>query len=439
MSRLDSPNEEFLWERYQNLKKKERYLKVINDFTFNLHDLYTIEEIVWGIAKNVIAQIGFPDCVVYLVDEEQNLLVQKAAHGSKNPEKFDIYNPITIPIGEGIVGTVAATGIAEIIQDTRKDSRYIEDDALRLSEIAVPISYEDKVIGVIDSEHPNPHFYTEEHLEILKTIASLSATKIMHARALDEIASYQNELEKQISLKTSELEETVRNLKRSNYDLEQFAYAASHDMKEPLRTISNYLQLIQRREGDKLSAETTEYLDFAIDGAKRMNTLLSGLLAYSRLKNSDFEWAEIDLNDVIENITANLYATIKKNNAVVNGENLHTIRGNRTQIIQLFQNLIANAIKFHKEGEPPCIKITSTAADKHIIVRVEDKGIGIEPDYHDKIFSLFSRLNPIGTYEGSGIGLALCKRIMDYHGGKISVSSEKDKGTIFILSFSVVS
>lgn len=188
------------------LKQQERYLKVINNFALVLIDAKTTNEIVWLVAKNAIAQLGYVDCVIYLYDEDERVLVQKAAHGPKNPVALDIYNPIKLKIGEGVVGSVAQTGIGEIINDTSMDKRYVIDDDMRLSEIAVPITYNKKIIGVIDSEHPEKNFYPPEDLDILTTIANMTATKLIQANHSEELKIYQAKLEQLVLERTSELE-----------------------------------------------------------------------------------------------------------------------------------------------------------------------------------------------------------------------------------------
>jgi len=420
--------------QYNKLAEKERQLEIVNDFILELTSKIGIEEIVWCIAKKVVARLGFVDCVVYLYDEERNVLVQKAAHGPKNPIEFDIKNPILIPLGQGIVGTVAVKKQGEIVSDTRKDSRYIIDDDYRLSEIAVPIYFEEKIIGVIDSEHPEAGFYTEEHFKLLNSIAAISAVKIMHAYGLKKIQDYQKNLEQKVAEKTRELQETIAKLKKSNEDLESFAYAASHDLQEPIRTISSYLQLIKKREPN-LSEESKEFMDFAVDGSLRMKKLLDGLLAYSRLKNINKEFQDINICEVVECVKANLKSSIEEAGAQILYASLGAIKGDRTQILQLFQNLISNALKFKKEGESPIIEILMTENEMEVVYEIKDNGIGISPEFFDKVFNLFSRLNTIDKYTGSGIGLALCKKIMENHGGSIDVKSEMGKGTSFFISF----
>lgn len=438
MGRLNKnmTNKNNLNNEYKRLKRKEAYLEIINGFTLSMLEAQSIEEVVWAIAKNVVAKMGFVDCVVYLVENGE--LIQKAAHGAKNPIQMDILNPIIIPFGKGVVGTVAKTGIAEIVSNTENDERYIVDDKRRLSEITIPIKYKGVIIGVIDSEHPEANFYTEEHKEILTTVAAISATKIMHAQALEHLKSYQVNLQKEIELKTAELQQTVINLKRSNFDLEQFAYAVSHDLKEPLRTITSYLQLLDRDKESEFSEQGKEFLAFTLTGSKRMGKLLDGLLEYSRLKQNNSMNKVVNVNDVVSMAEDNLLDLIKRKEAKVEYTNLPNIHGNFIQIIQLFQNLIANAIKFHKEEVLPIVRIDFEIKEKMAVFSVADNGIGIEDQFVDRIFGLFNQLNSRQKFEGSGIGLALCKRIVEYHGGEIWVESEYGIGTTFRFSLPII-
>lgn len=167
------------------------------------------EDILWDLAKNCISKLGFVDCVIYLIDEEENLLVQKAAYGPKNPKDFTLYQPVAIPLGDGITGNVAKTGEAELVLDTSKDPRYIEDDDNRLSEICVPIAFEDTLYGVIDCEHPEKGFFTERHLKMLTSIASICAIKIKSVRANQELIKKQ---EKLFQLKEEMLELKLKTL-----------------------------------------------------------------------------------------------------------------------------------------------------------------------------------------------------------------------------------
>jgi serine phosphatase RsbU (regulator of sigma subunit) len=204
---------------HHRLSTTEDRLAVINRFASLVLDTSSQEEVVWLIAKNAIADLGFVDCVVYLKDSSKKYLYQAAAHGPKNPVALDIYNPITIEIGQGIVGTVALTGLAEVVGNTALDDRYIVDDDMRLSEIAVPIKQGSEVIGVIDSEHPEAHFYTEADLEILTTIASMAASKLVQLNYLNELQKHTDELEHLVEKRTRQLKSSLQELEKQKQEL----------------------------------------------------------------------------------------------------------------------------------------------------------------------------------------------------------------------------
>jgi PAS domain S-box-containing protein len=222
-------------------------------------------------------------------------------------------------------------------------------------------------------------------------------------------------------------------LLRSNKDLENFAYVASHDLQEPLRMVSSFTQLLAKQYGEKLDKTAMEYIGFAVSGAKRMYDLLNGLLAYSRINSNAREFTRVNTNNIISIITKNLALVIKERNAKIKVDVLPPIFGDETQLIILFQNLIANAIKFSPQA--PEIDIYWKQDMNFKVFSVRDKGIGIEPQYFDRIFLIFQRLLPRDNYDGTGIGLAICKRIVERHGGKIWVESEPGLGSVF--SFTV--
>ena len=230
------------------------------------------------------------------------------------------------------------------------------------------------------------------------------------------------------------LAEKSTELERSNKELEQFAYVASHDLREPLRTVSSYLQLIERRYGNKLGDDAREFIDFAVDGANRMEQLIQDLLTYSRVgtRGKPFEYA--DLNDVLEQVVLNLRTYIDENQASVSYDQMPAVFGDKSQLIQLFQNLISNAIKFRKMGELPQIHVRAEMQNGECLISVADNGIGIDPKYSERIFIIFQRLHTNREYTGTGIGLTISKRIVERHGGRIWVESEPGIGSTFFIS-----
>jgi PAS domain S-box-containing protein len=219
-------------------------------------------------------------------------------------------------------------------------------------------------------------------------------------------------------------------LLRSNTDLRQFAYIASHDLQEPLRMVSSFVQMLQKRYEDKLDDDGKEYIKYAVEGAKRMYELLNGLLAYSRVQTREHEFSRTDMKEVVKKVTDNLSLVIGESNAEIHCDELPVVVADENQIVQVMQNLIENALKFSR-GKPK-IRITGSEINnaEHLI-KVSDEGIGIEQQYHERIFRIFQRLHTTADYRGTGIGLAICKRIIERHGGRIWVESEPGQGSAF--------
>lgn len=220
-------------------------------------------------------------------------------------------------------------------------------------------------------------------------------------------------------------------LARSNRELEQFAYVASHDLQEPLRMVASYTQLLARRYKDKLDDDANEFISFAVDGATRMQVLINDLLKLSRVGTRGKAFAVIEADKLVDAALANLDVAIREANAQVVGDPLPKIYGDDTQLIQLFQNLIGNAIKFKRPDAVPTIRVGAVRIGKAWQFSVSDNGIGIGPEYFERIFVIFQRLHAKSEYPGTGIGLALCKKIVERHGGRIWVESKPGEGTTF--------
>ena len=227
--------------------------------------------------------------------------------------------------------------------------------------------------------------------------------------------------------------ELVKELGRSNKDLEQFAYVTSHDLKEPLRMVSSFTQLLEKRYKGKLDQDADEFIKFIVDGTERMQHLLDDLLEYARITEVK-EYEKVSLNEVVEESINNLKMAIEESSAIITIDTLPSIDANRTLMVQLFQNLIANAIKFQSEKTPK-IHIYSRKKDNKYYISVKDNGIGINPKYQERIFKVFQRLHTVDEYDGTGIGLSITQKIVAHHNGNIWVKSEPGKGSIF--SFSI--
>jgi PAS domain S-box-containing protein len=234
------------------------------------------------------------------------------------------------------------------------------------------------------------------------------------------------------------VEQTVSNLKRSNAELEQFAYVASHDLQEPLRMVSNYTQLLARRYKGRLDADANDFIGYAVEGASRMQQLINDLLEFSRVESRGRELAPVAMASVVERTLLNLGQTLSEAGAQVVYDGLPEVLGDENQLVELLQNLIANAIKFHGE-DAPRIEVSAELSDGYWTFAVGDNGIGIDPAYKERIFVIFQRLHARSEYPGTGIGLAVCKRIVERHGGRIWVESTAGAGATFLFTLRAVS
>ncbi len=228
----------------------------------------------------------------------------------------------------------------------------------------------------------------------------------------------------------SQLELTLKQLRRSNSELEQFTYIASHDLQEPLRMICSFLQLLQRRYEYQLDADADEFIEFAVDGANRMHDLIENLLEFSEVTTEGKKFNNVDMKNVLEETLNNLAISIRENNATITYGKLPVLKADYKQMIQLFENLIGNAIKYRNKNSPQ-INISARKEDRKWIFSIKDNGIGIDPKYSDRIFKIFKRLHSNNKYEGTGIGLAISKRIVERHGGNMWVDSKSGEGSTF--------
>ena len=251
----------------------------------------------------------------------------------------------------------------------------------------------------------------------------------------DEMASALQEREAERALAEGELARQAEALARSNAELEQFAYVASHDLQEPLRMVASYTQLLAKRYEGKLDSEADEFIHYAVDGANRMQVLINDLLALSRVGMRGAALEESDVEQAFEACVRNLEMAIEESGAAVTHDPLPAVLADEGQLVQLLQNLIANAIKFHGD-EPPRIHVSARREGAQYVFSVRDNGIGIEPQYAEGVFVLFRRLHGKDAYPGTGIGLAICKKIVERHGGRIWFESEPGKGATFSFTLS---
>ena len=248
-----------------------------------------------------------------------------------------------------------------------------------------------------------------------------------------ELSTLNEQLQREITQRKKvekELERYAKELKRSNQELEQFAYVASHDLQEPLRMIVSYLQLLSRRYQGKLDSDADEFIGYAVDGGRRLQNMISDLLILSRVGTRGKEFASTNCENVLKEVLASLQILIEETKATITHDSLPTVMADVTQLAQLLQNLIANAIKYRGENSP-LIHLGVQSQNNEWLFSVKDNGIGFDPKYSERIFGIFQRLHTREEYAGTGIGLAVCQRIVQRHGGRIWVKSELGKGSTF--------
>jgi len=251
-------------------------------------------------------------------------------------------------------------------------------------------------------------------------------------RAETELRAVNASLEARVAERTVALQLTIQELRRSNDELAQFANIASHDLQEPLRMVASYTQLLARRYKGKLDADADEFIDFAVDGASRMQRLIQDLLAYSKIGVNETALADTPSEKAFAQALGNLRGAIADNGAQVTHGPLPVVQADPTQLVQLFQNLMGNAIKYQANGNVPHVHVSAERAGRERwLFSVQDNGIGIEPRYFEKIFGMSQRLHKRTEYAGTGIGLAMCKNIVERHGGTIAVESHPGSGSTF--------
>jgi light-regulated signal transduction histidine kinase (bacteriophytochrome) len=289
--------------------------------------------------------------------------------------------------------------------------------------------------SVKQSRGENPKELAEIHTLVradgteFESESSRSILRDSDGRAVGFIAVERDVTERK--LMQEQLQRTLDELKRSNTELQQFAYVASHDLQEPLRMVSSYVQLLERRYKGKLDSNADEFIQFAVDGSNRMQTMIQALLLYSRVNTRGKPPEPTDCEDILSQTMQNLQAAITERNAEVTHDPLPTIQADGIQMVQLFQNLIGNGIKFQQEGQRPHVHISAEDKGADWLFAFRDNGIGIDPEFKERIFVIFQRLHGREKYPGTGIGLSVCKRIVERHGGTIWVESEPGKGAAF--------
>ena len=410
----------------QDAIERHRYLEVLHQFTMSQASLTSVDDICWNIAKTAIGDLGFVDCVVYLINDDGDRLIQRAAHGDKNPSERKILDPIEIPVGSGIVGAVAKTGELQLVNDTRSDPRYILDDDFRCSELAVPILHEGRVVGVLDSEHPEAYFFSEEDVKLFTTIAALASTRLDTALALERL-----------EIQASELREAREAAEAASRAKSQFIASVSHDMRTPLTAIIGYAHLLDAGFGNP--DQRSDWLIAVVANAEYMSAMIGNVLDMAAIESGQLEVSadSLDIRDWIEKLRQLIERRASERGLTLSLSIEHGTPErwvvDRAKLDELVMNLLTNAIKYTLNGSVSLsLSVTPRESVNWLRIVVKDTGIGMRESALDRIFEPFTRVHDMTIHsaiEGTGLGLTVVKSFTELMGGDINITSTLGKGT----------
>ena len=383
-----------------------------------------IEEVYAGFAEQTLDLIPFDRIAINIILSETDEFMPAYVFGVAVPGR-----------GVGEVSSLHGT-LSEAVLHQRRAITYhstSKDETLKRlhglsreygigfrSFLSVPLVYGDEVIGILNFRSLKKNAYSVHDAEVADLIAAQIAGAIANSQLHAETVERDMVLQQQ-----------AEELVRSNADLEQFAYAASHDLQEPLRVIAGYVHLLEERYADQLDQDARDFIGFAVDASHRMRTLINDLLEYSRVESHGNPFETVDCNSALSEAMADLEVSIEESGATLTSDPLPEVYGDPVQIAHVLENLIGNGIKFRKENALPVIHVSSRLDGNDWQISVRDNGIGIRPRYHDRIFGMFKRAHKRSKYPGTGIGLALCLKMVERHGGRMWVESEVGRGSTF--------
>jgi PAS domain S-box-containing protein len=394
-----------------------------------LADARSIAEVMPRVIENMCESLGYVYGARWMLDAtKEHVLRATESWCAADPAVDEFRRASTSRVEilgkpSGLNRRVWATGapvwFADVAQESTLRRREAALQAGLRSAFGFPLLVGGELYGVMEFFGREPRPRDERVLEITHTIGTQIGQFIARKQAEAELREANDRLTN-----------NAQELTRSNSELEQFAYVASHDLQEPLRMIASYTQLILRRYGDRFDGDAKEFMDFIVDGATRMKQLIEDLLAYSRVGTHGKELQPTDCAAVLQKALANLRAAIESSVASVTHDPLPTVNADEFQLVQLFQNLIGNALKF-RGAQAPRIHIGVEERPDTWVFAVKDNGIGIETEYFERIFMVFQRLHSRADYPGTGIGLAICRKVVDRHGGRIWPESKAGLGSTF--------
>jgi signal transduction histidine kinase len=415
-------------ENISQRKEVERRQMIEHAVTLLLADAHSIEEAIPRVIQVIGETLGYAYGARWVLDPAEDAMrcTESWCAAEVAVDEFRRQSTSNVEtqgkrggLNRAVWATSAPVWIADVAHDSTLRRRESAQQAGLRSAFAFPILVGGEFYGVMEFFGREVRARDEKILEIARTLSHQIGQFIARKQA-----------EAALHKANDELTHKAQQLSRSNAELEQFAYVASHDLQEPLRMITSYTQLILRRYGDRFDGDAREFMDFIVDGATRMKQLIEDLLAYSRVGTHGKEFRPTESKAALQKALANLRAAIESTAGTVTYDPLPTVNADEFQLVQLFQNLIGNALKF-KGAQTPRIHISAEDQAEAWTFAVKDNGIGIDAEYFDRIFMVFQRLHNRTDYPGTGIGLAICKKVVDRHGGRIWIESQAGLGSTF--------
>ncbi len=421
--------EEIAESTLRELYENQRDLELMEAVATASNKARAMDEAMQVALDRICERTGWPVGHVYLPrpDGAGVELVPTEIWHLDDQERFQTFREVTegttMAAGEGLPGRIFESGrpawIVDVLEDPNFPRAQAATDIGVKAAFGFPALAGDEVVAVLEFFSPSVTEPDERLLELLAYVGSQLGRVVERTRARDELTLYSEQLEQHSDA-----------LERANAELTEFTYAASHDLSEPLRTISGFVQLLADRYRGRLDAEADEFIDFVVDGAERMRHLIDDLLLYSRVGSRPLDLVEVDCIGILARVQLDLGGTISEADASIEVGALPRVTADPDQLERLFANLISNAIKFRGPDEPR-VRVFADRDGPAWRFSVDDNGIGIEPRHAERIFNVFQRLHAPGDYAGTGIGLSICKRIVQRHGGRIWVEEANGGGTSF--------
>ena len=417
--------EDVLKETLKKINQLNRTLIALRDSSYAMMHAKDEESYLNEVCKFIVDDCGHSMVWIGFIDEETRS-VQPLTYAGFEEDYLETLNIVLDDKerGNGPTGLAIKTCKPYICENihTEPEFKPWREEAIKrgyASSIVLPLAHNKNVFGALNIYSKDTDPFSEEEKDLLQELANDISYGITFLRLRNEHSKAENALR-----------ETLMEVERSNAELEQFAYVTSHDLREPLRMITSFLQLLERRYSDQLDEDASDFIGFAVDGAKRLDAMINDILIYSKVSKKERNLTNVDLNKILDQTYLNLITSIEESNAKITHDPMPTIIIDEKLMVQLFQNLIGNAIKYRSQ-ESPTIHISSQKENNQWLFSVRDNGIGISKEHLQKIFTIFQRLHTKDEYEGTGIGLSIVQKIIHQHGGEIWVKSEPGKGSIF--------